>query len=131
MKEKFQRFMAGRYGVDELSRFLLWVTAILCVVSLFVHSGILSGLVFLAILILYFRMFSKNYAKRSQENQVYLKYQNRFTGFFRKQKNLFEQRKIYHIYSCPNCRQKIRIPKGKGKICVTCPKCRTEFIKKS
>ena len=131
MRERFQRFMSGRYGVDELSRFLLGVTAILCILGIFLRSSILNGLVCLAIILIYFRMFSRNFSKRNQENERYMTYQNKVTGFFKKQKNLFEQRKIYHIYTCPSCKQKIRIPKGKGKIQVTCPKCHTQFIKKS
>ena len=42
-----------------------------------------------------------------------------------------EQKKIYRFYKCPQCRQRVRVPKGKGRICITCPKCRAEFIKKS
>lgn len=131
MKEKFQQFMTGRNGFDELARFMLGVAFILCVVSLFVPNALLSIVLLALIVLLYFRMFSRNYAKRRQENETYLKYQNQFTGFFKKQKRMLEQRKVYHIYSCPSCKQKIRIPRGKGKICVTCPKCHTEFVKKS
>ena len=70
MRERFQRFMSGRYGVDELSRFLLGVTAILCILGIFLRSSILNGLVFLAIILIYFRMFSRNFSKRNQEMNV-------------------------------------------------------------
>lgn len=131
MRDKFQRFMMGRYGIDELGRFSLYFTLALLIIGLFVQSGILNALTFLCLVLLYFRMFSKNYAKRRKENDIYLKYYNKVMGFFQKQKRLARERKVNHIYSCPNCKQKIRIPKGKGKIAITCPKCKTEFIKKS
>ena len=123
--------MTGRYGVDELGRFSLYLTIVLLVISLFARSSIINGLIFLALLLLYFRMFSKNYAQRRKENAVYLKYQNKVTYFFSKQLRLMKERKDFHIYTCPSCKQKIRIPRGKGKISITCPKCKTEFIKKS
>ena len=131
MKEKFQRFMTGRYGVDDLSKFLLGVAVVLCVLRLFLRRGLLNALVFLALIVLYFRIFSRNFSARSHENSVFLKYKNRVTGFWTGQINLLKQRKDYHIYTCPQCKQKIRIPRGKGKIEITCPKCRNKFIKKS
>ena len=79
----------------------------------------------------YFRMFSRNVSKRYAENEAFLAGVYKIRNFFRSQKGLWKQRKVYHIYKCPGCRQKIRIPKGKGKIEIRCPKCGTTFIKKS
>lgn len=84
-----------------------------------------------AIIYCYFRIFSKNITKRYAENQKYLAKTYKLRSFFYKQKELMKQRKVYHIYKCPSCKQKIRIPRGKGKIEVRCPKCGTTFIKKS
>ncbi|MFR5507562.1 MAG: MJ0042-type zinc finger domain-containing protein, partial [[Ruminococcus] torques] len=61
----------------------------------------------------------------------YLMKTYKIRNWFQNQKNIWQQRKVYHIYTCPSCKQKIRIPKGKGKIEVRCPKCGTTFIKKS
>ena len=79
----------------------------------------------------YFRIFSRNVQKRYAENQAYLMKTYKIRNWFQNQKNIWQQRKVYHIYTCPSCKQKIRIPKGKGKIEVKCPKCGTTFIKKS
>lgn len=79
----------------------------------------------------YFRMFSRNIYKRSIENQWYLSKTAKLRTFFYRQKNLMLQRKTHHIYKCPTCRQKIRIPRGKGRVEIRCPKCNTTFIKKS
>lgn len=134
MKEKFIRFMQGRYGAygpDLLNRFLLGGALALMVLSLFVRWRIVywAGLAFLAYA--YFRMFSKNYAKRYAENQAFVKHTTKVRGLIGTQKNMMRQRKTHHIYKCPSCGQKIRIPRGKGKIAVKCPKCGMEFIKKS
>ncbi len=132
MKEKLQRFMAGRYGVDALNKFLLGASVVLLVCSMFVRRGtMLYSFALLLLLICYVRMFSRNIQARYQENIKFYNMKNKFFGFFKKQKSYMEQRKTYHIYKCPTCKQKIRIPKGKGKIAITCPKCKTEFIKNS
>lgn len=131
MKQKLQQFMIGRYGVDELSKVMLYVTLGLCILSMFIRSSILSILLAWGLVVIYFRMFSKNYQKRYQENLKYLQFKDKIVHFFRREKNIVEQKKIYRIYTCPSCKQKVRIPKGKGKVCVTCPKCRTEFVKRS
>ena len=131
MKEKFRRFMTGRYGADQLSQFLM-IAAVVCMfISLFSRQGIFYWFALALIIYSYFRMFSKNYTKRYQENQRYMKYYSRVQTFLWKKKSELKTRKTHHIYKCPNCRQKIRVPKGKGKIAITCPKCRTEFIKNS
>ena len=124
-------FMAGRYGADQLSRFLLGVVVVCLVVNLFTRwqALYLASLVVLGVC--YFRMFSKNYAKRSAENQRYLEATGNVRGWFTKRRNRIAQSKDYHIYKCPSCGQKIRIPRGKGRICITCPKCGREFEKKS
>ena len=83
------------------------------------------------LIVCYYRMFSKNIAKRSAENGKYLFYRQKYLGIFTKKKNQLLDRKTHHIYKCPQCRQKIRIPKGKGMIEIRCPKCRTIFKKKS
>ena len=131
MKNKFQRFMAGRCGVDELGKYSLYLTIALLIIGLFVRSRFLNGIIFILVLVLYFRMFSKNYAQRRKENEIFLKYKNQAVRFFNKEKQMTQDRVKFHIYTCPSCGQKIRIPRGKGKIAITCPKCKTEFIKKS
>lgn len=135
MREKMQRFMSGRYGADELCRGLSIMALICLVLSMF--SSLLPGLAvfyWLGVgLMIYscFRMFSRNTSKRYQENQKFLNWRYRMRVKQNQKKTQFAQRKIYRFYKCPQCSQKVRVPRGKGKICITCPKCRTEFVKKS
>ena len=134
MKEKFIRFMQGRYGVDQLSKFILILGLVFVVISALFNDA-LSLLTYILgwvmVIYCYFRIFSRNIPKRYAENQAYLAKTYKIRTFFGKQKNIWQQRKTHHIYTCPSCKQKIRIPKGKGKIEVRCPKCGTTFIKNS
>ena len=136
MREKLQRFMWGRYGTDRFNQFLMFC-AIVCLLISFFGGGVFYLLATAVMIYAYFRMFSRNVSRRSLENQWYLKKEMKVRSCFLKWKKGFptkkelEQRKNYHIYKCPNCRQKIRVPRGKGRIAITCRKCGKEFIKKS
>lgn len=131
MQEKLRRLMIGRYGMDQLGKFLSWTAIILLFITLFFRNRIIELIPFFILIICYFRIFSRNINKRYIENQKFLAYQNRFLGYFKNIRTRSMQNKNYHIYACPTCKQKIRIPKGKGKICITCPKCKAEFVRKS
>lgn len=123
--------MYGRNGVDSLGKFVLAISIIVMLLAGWTDSLIPSYLSWIGIIYLYFRMFSRNIYKRSSENQWYLNKSYKIRTFFYRQKNLLLQRKTHHIYKCPTCRQKIRVPRGKGRIEIRCPKCNTRFIKKS
>ena len=123
--------MAGRYGADDLSKFMLGSGVALMILTLFLRIPILNTLVVVILALVYVRMFSRNIQKRYDENQKYLSLKQRFLGFFKADPAKAQENKMYHIYRCPNCKQKIRVPRGKGKIVITCPKCKHEFQKKS
>lgn len=126
--------MAGRYGRDELGVLLLILSYVLLLVSLFVKGNIAALLYFLALAgLVYaiFRMFSRDVYRRRQEYYKYLRLKNNITGWFRARKTRFNQRKTQHFFRCPGCGVTVRVPKGKGKIEITCPKCRQSFIRKS
>lgn len=129
MREKLRRFMMGRYGVDSFSKFMMGAVLVMWVLDMFLHSRILYSWSILLIIYVYFRMFSRNVTKRYEENQKFLAIKSKVLSRFRSEKSQLKQRKTHHIYKCPTCRQKIRIPRGKGRICITCPKCKTEFTK--
>ena len=122
-KQWLYRFMYGRYGMDTLNRILAAVVFIILIVTLFLSGYprlILSGIGFLLLAYIYFRMFSRNIYKRSKENEKVVQFINRI-------KNIPK----YRYFKCPKCKVKIGVPRHKGKIEITCPKCRERFIKKT
>lgn len=131
LRNRFARFMSGRYGIDAFSKMLLYTSIILYVINIFTYSDVLSMIAMLMLVYCYFRMFSRNVYKRALENQSYLEKTQKIRAKKDKFLRNLKSRKTHHIYKCPNCKQKIRIPKGKGRINIRCTKCGTEFIKKS
>ena len=131
MRDKLYRFMQGRYGVDDLYRFLVCLALLGMVLNWLFRSQLLSFAVTLILIYAVYRVLSRNHSARYTENQKYLNATAKFRYWFDQQKKLMEERKYHHIYTCPKCRQKIRIPRGKGKISIHCPKCNTDFVKKS
>ena len=120
--------MMGRNGTDQLSIALLIAGF---VISLF--SNFFWPLIFLSYAIyiwMLFRMFSRNLPARQRENQVFLRVWRQITQWFSFQRTRFRDRKLYRYFKCPHCGLRLRAPKGRGKIQVTCQKCHTEFIKR-
>ena len=130
MREKLQRFMYGRYGNDRLNQFLM-ILALVCLGLSFFRVPFAYMIALALMVYTYYRMFSRQMGKRALENQWYLKKEMKLRGFFQKKIREIKQLKQYHIYKCPNCKQKLRVPRGRGRVAVRCRKCGTEFIKKS
>lgn len=131
MKDKLITFMQGRYGVDQLSKFLLVVSLILVLSSGVVGIPQLNLAGSALLIFVYVRMLSRNHHKCMRQNQKYLKLRRDVLGTVRGKFSLVKQLKDYRIFACPGCAQKVRIPRGKGKVTVTCPRCHEEFGRKS
>jgi len=134
MRAWLYRFMAGRYGKDEFGIFILIFSYILFFISIFTGGTIATLLYYIGfagIILCIFRMLSRNVYKRRQENYRYLKIQNGITGWFRRTKNRIRNSKTHRYFRCPGCSVTVRVPRGRGKIEITCPKCRAVFTRKS
>ena len=120
---RMRNFMVGRYGTDKLNTAILSAGLIACIISMFVKRPMADlaltmvsyGFMFWAL----FRTFSRNTYKRYQENRKFLQLMDRIKD------------RQHRYFNCPRCRQVVRVPRGKGKISITCPKCREKFIKKT
>ena len=134
MKEKLLRLMAGRNGNDELNRFLLFADAFVLLLAMVFSKTLGRFLMPLALIVLcitYFRMFSRNLLRRSEENGKYMNLRSRVQGTLRLWKEQWVQRKDYKFFVCPACRTTLRVPRGRGKIKIVCRKCGNSFTGKS
>lgn len=126
MKEKIRAFFIGRNGFDSLSNTCIWAAVILLLLSSFVPVGwfrtVLNLLAWGALIYGYFRVFSKNVYRRRAENMKFFTWKNTL-------KQRWTQRKTHRFYHCPKCRTTLRVPKGKGKISITCRNCGEKFIR--
>ena len=131
MREKFARFMAGRYGNDQLNRFLSIAGLVFAIIALPLHRSALSTLFWLIAIALiarvYVRMLSRNVYKRSDENTKYLRKKNSLVRAFNLRKERWKQRKSYKFFTCPACHTTLRVPRGKGKVNIVCRKCGNSF----
>ena len=131
MKEKLQRFLAGRYGQDALNRALTVVSLLLYLLSLVFRWMPLSYIAIFIMLFTLYRMLSKNIARRRREAAVYNRLVGNIKPFFSRIKSRFSQRKTHRYYKCPTCHKEMRVPKGRGRISITCPQCHHTFEKKT
>ena len=120
-------FMRGRYGTDDLNKFLLWLYFLFAVLGLFVRRPVVTGICFAVFVLLMFRMFSRNIWKRQQENAKFLKIKRKAVQRFNLERDKWKFRKTHVYKTCPNCKATVRLPKIKGKHVCCCPACKKNF----
>ena len=125
---KMRAFFYGRNGFDDLAKHSLILSIVVFLIYGFLPQGILklifSLITYGLMIYAYFRILSKKVYKRTQENKKYL-------GAINMTKTRWKQRKTHKFYRCPKCKTWLRVPKGRGKITITCVKCSTKFDKRT
>ena len=121
LRWKIQKFMRGRNGVDELNRVLIYTVLAVYILSMIFRSSILYYIALAGMIYSFYRTFSKNLYVRREENR-------KFVTWMETTRIKMEQRKDYKIFKCKGCGRNIRVPRGKGKIEVTCPMCGNKTI---
>ena len=131
IKTSFRSFMTGRYGSDKLSLDLLITGMILYLASSLFGLSLLSllGLVLYGICI--FRMFSRNIAKRYEENRKYLVWRQKIKTYISQALVRAKNIRKYKYFKCPECGALLKLPRKVGQVTVTCGKCRNQFKKKA
>ena len=117
--DAFRNFMMGRYGSDTLNKWLLIFGVVLILLGSLLGVAWLNLLAYVPLGWCIFRMYSRNISARRKENTA-------FVNFFNHLKD-----REHRYYRCPRCRQTVRVPAGRGKINIRCPKCSEQFIKKT
>ena len=130
IRNAIQRFMYGRYGTDQLNLFLICVYLLLYLVFAFTRLDALYWVSFLLLLWSLFRMLSRNLTGRRAENVRFLRAVNPVLRWLRLRRTIHRDKE--HVYfKCPSCGKQLRVPRGKGKITVTCRGCGASFQEKS
>ena len=131
MQSKINRFMYSRYGLDSLSKMLVVCALVIDLISALANSIVISVIALVPFIVAVLRILSKNKAKRVKENYRYLSYTQQIRKNARKLKQQIIELRTHKYYKCPSCKTKLRVPRGKGKVKITCPKCRESFVAKS
>lgn len=130
MMQRLRRFMIGRYGGDQLNLFLLC-----CGLVCSLCGALFSRWFYLPADVLYlyvlFRCLSRNTAARQRENLAFWKFWQPVKNWFSLTKQRIAQGRNYKYFHCPNCKQQLRAPRGRGKIEVTCQRCHHVFQTKT
>ncbi len=129
--EKTKRWLSQRNGIDILGRDICYLSLLLNAMNLFIKSSYLSLLAQTGFLYALYRAFSSNKVKRGIENRRYLTHVYHMRDSYIVLKNKVKDRKEHKYLRCPNCHQKLRVPKRQGKIEVHCPKCGRSFDARS
>ncbi len=130
IRDAIQRFMYGRYGNDQLNVFLMGLYLLLYLASLFFRSGLLYWVNMALLAVVLFRLLSRNIERRQLENAKFMRAAGPFLSWLHFRRTI--RRDKEHVYfKCPSCGQQLRVPRGKGKITVTCRSCGASFQEKS
>ena len=126
-----KRFMAGRYGMDQLSLTMIVFSLALSILSKFISLSILYIVSLVTLVFAYIRIFSRKLGLRYAENNRFLNLIKPLTNFLRLSYRRIRDYKDYRYYRCKECRQMIRVPRGKGRLEITCPRCDIKIIKRT
>ena len=130
IRNAIQRFMYGRYGNDQLNLFLMGVYLLLYLVFALTRVTLLYWVSFVLLIWSLFRTLSRNMERRRMENARFMRLAGPVLSWLRLRRTI--RRDKEHVYfKCPSCGQQLRVPRGKGKITVTCRGCGASFEEKS
>ena len=130
MFNRFRNILIGRNGVDALSVALMLTGAVVTFILSFVRVRFIGLITYIPYILALFRIFSTNIEQRRRENDAFIKYITPWKQHA--EKKIRQYQDVNHkYYNCPRCGRTLRVPKGRGKIKISCPHCSKEFVKKT
>lgn len=130
IRNAIHRFMYGRYGNDSLNLFLIVFYLILYLLFAVTHFELLYWLSLALVFVTLFRLLSRNIPARQKENSQFMRLAGPVIQWYRLQRTM-RRDKDHRYFKCPNCGQQLRVPRGKGRITVTCRSCGASFQENS
>jgi hypothetical protein len=127
LRNRLAQWLEGRNGTDELAMACVWLAIVLYILSLILHSAIPTWIALVLLVYAALRMSSRSIAARRRENRLFLSKVGPLGSWLRNPVEAATEAKSYKHLTCPSCGQKLRVPRGRGKMRVTCPKCHESF----
>ena len=126
-QRKMAEWLRGRQGPDDLTVFCVDVAMVLVLINAFAHVGVLSFVALAVLAYGIFRIQSRNLGARARENEAFLRALGPARPWFQNPRAAWGELRAYKHVRCTSCKQKVRVPRGKGRLRVTCPKCKAKF----
>ncbi|MBO7674417.1 MAG: zinc ribbon domain-containing protein [Atopobiaceae bacterium] len=127
MERKLAEWLRGRNGTDELSTCALVLAVVLVGLNILLRSFVVSVIALVLMAYAWWRMSSKNLEARENENGVFVESLGPLRPWIRNPAKAMAEARAYKHIKCPECGQRVRVPRGKGKVRITCPKCRHTY----
>ncbi|MDR0445713.1 MAG: hypothetical protein LBH17_01550 [Oscillospiraceae bacterium] len=131
MRNFLINLMRGRYGPDNLGTALIFISLILSLILRVLGLGMLAALPYALLALMIFRMFSRNITARRRENDRFLRYYAPIRTKIKNRVARLRDRKTHKFFTCPGCRKTLRVPRGRGALQITCPRCGERFVRKT
>lgn len=131
MRQQMEGWLYGRNGMDDFAKICYGIGLFLLFMNFFIHSRWVSLVSMGFLCYALFRIFSKNIGKRQKENMMFLQLIRGPEKYVHLYRLRIQNRKESRYYLCKGCEQIIRVPRGKGRIEITCPRCKKKFVKRT
>jgi ribosomal protein S27E len=126
-----RKFMLGRYGPDHLGTAMLVVALVLSLIMQILGLGFVAVVSYILLALMIFRMLSRNIEARRRENDRFLRYWGPARTKIKSRVARLRDIKTHKYFTCPGCRNTLRVPRGRGKLQITCPRCGERFVRKT